>query len=294
MSDSTPPIRRLAVRPAPYTGESLVSFAGRLAAANHVSITELMGGYFPPAKFRYGHPDVVGRLRELTDIPSERLQQMAHPERAIANKGFLGIRTRRQVICHHCHGEDGIRLLEWDHPLVTVCVYCQGLLAPKEWAPRHDVPGRWLLNDLLEVRDIVLHHEEMSKAAWDRIVLLTRMGKVVARNLTSTWPSSRYKPVRMAARSEAAAMKVHPSRRQVTSPPSFDLALVTIATCWDYTLDPIEADRFLRTRIRADKNREAKRLREIERGRAEVAAWSERAARRTLPRPKKPWPWPEP
>lgn len=292
MNDFPRTHRSLVVRPAPYTGESLASYAARLAAANHISITELMGGYFAPNKFRYGHDDAVQRLHEVTDLPSERLKQMAHPERAIANKGFLGIRTRGQVICHNCHGEDGIRLLEWDHPLVTVCVYCQGLLAPKDWAPRHEVPGRWLLNDLLEVRDMVLHRDEMSKAAWDRIVLLTRMGKVVARNMTSTWPSSRYKPVRMAARSEAAAMKVHPSRRQVTSPPSFDLALVTIATCWDYTLDPIEADRFLRTRIRADKYREAKRLREIEQGRAEVAAWSERSARRTPPRPA-PWPWPK-
>lgn len=268
----------LSVRPAPYTGESLASYAGRLAAANHISVTELMGAEVKPTWFRYGNIEVIEAVHALTGVPVEQLRSMAHPAVAGAagsRKGFLGIRTRNPVICHHCHDEDGIRLLEWDHPLVTICFYCHGLLAPQGGGAEHVVPPHPLILDLTEVREIVLQrHEQGMRPAWKRVLLLAHMGRTIARHMTPQWPSPRIPVVRDAARRAAADLAEHPSCREVGTPPSIDLALVTIATCWDHTLDPAEAERFLRERIRAGHKNEATRLRRIERGRAHVAAWT--------------------
>lgn len=125
----------LPVRPAPIATETLVSYVDRLATANHISRAELMGGDYPRAGFRYGHDEVLTIVHQVTGIPCEVLRRMAHPVAASKQKGLLGIRTRNQVICHHCHGQDGIRMLEWDHPLVTVCFYCNGILTPVEEGP---------------------------------------------------------------------------------------------------------------------------------------------------------------
>lgn len=138
-------------------------------------------------------------------------------------------------------------------------------------------PPRRLLLDLTEVREIVLHREDPDwNRAWQRVELLARMGSTVARNMSSRWPGSRYPVVRRAADRALVELEAHPSRREVQAPPSIDLALVVIATCWDHTLDPDEAQRFLRRRTKAARSAEQRRRREIAKGRAKVAAWSAR------------------
>lgn len=283
------PVHELAVRPAPFTGESLTSYARRLAEANHTSLTQLLGHYPAPTKLRYGDPCVIERIHKLTGVQPAQLEQMCHPivARAKGSRiGFLGIRTNQPAICHKCHAEDGIRRLEWDYPLVNICVYCNGLLRAKSGPEDHDVPSRWLLNDLQDVRDIVVYNLAATPAIRRRLELLIRMGNIVAANMSHTWPSSRFPVVRDAARREATALRTDPARRLVAAPPSPDLVLLTIATCWDLTAEPDTAEKFLRQRHRQAHNRDEARVRRIEEGRAEVAAWIEAMAARRNGRPR--------
>jgi hypothetical protein len=274
-------ISRLAVRPSPCYGESLQSYAGRLAEANHISVTHLVGGYYAPVKYRYGTPQLIEVLHEVSGVPVERLQEMVHPAvagTAGTSTGFLGIRTRGAVVCHQCHGEDGLRLLEWDHPFVTICFYCRGVLAPIDAPERRFVPRDHLRFLLEDVRENALDLD--CRPAQERIRLLAQLGRKVAREMTASWPSSRFPDVRAAARRAHAELVEHPSRREVVAAPSLDLALVVIVNCWERTVDADAAHRWLKSRARADRTAEKRRVRSIEEGRAQVEAWTRRVSER--------------
>lgn len=269
-------IHKLPVRMIPLPGESLASYVRRTAEANHISQTQVLGGYPALTKLRYGDAAVVERIHQVTGVDPDTLRLMCHPivARTKGSRiGFLGIRTNQPAICHKCHAKDGIRRLEWDYPLVNICVYCNALLRSREGPGDRDVPSRWLLNDLHEIREIIVYNLATDPAIRRRIELLIRMGNLIAANLSYAWPGSRYPIVREAVRREVAALRKEPSRRIVAAPPSPDLVLVTIATCWDLTAEPGTAERFLRRRCRQAHLSEASRLRRIDEGRAQLASW---------------------
>lgn len=232
--------RRLAVRPRFYEGESLASYARRLAEANHISLMELVGDDISPAKYNKAHPQVLTALQSRTGLSEETLLGMAHSKREprLGNQGFFGIRHNDPAVCYNCYVNHGIRLLEWDHALINICIRCGSLLAPLRGLKRgYQLPPDGLYTKLFDVRDIVLNSHETSRQTRKSIDRLAFLGKTVARNLCPAWPKSRFPVVREAVTRAHEQLAAHPYRRRVTTAPSVDLSFVVIATCWDLAAD---------------------------------------------------------
>lgn len=185
--------RHLPVRPTPLRVEALHSYVIRIAAANHLSITELLG-YLPrPTAWRTGEPRLLETVGRLTGQPGEVLRHMTFASYDIAPggalQGFAGLRPLNQLaVCHHCYARDGIRLRDWDHALCVICRDCNRLLEPlKETHPQmRRVRGQTQLH--LEFVMTELDWSKDSHYARENFRLMRSLAAPIVRGISPTWP----------------------------------------------------------------------------------------------------------